>query len=57
MCRKGGLPAAGRGISIKTKAPAGAPVGNGTFILLTLGMAYAVRKSFIVLTPSISEKA
>ena len=27
-------------------APAGAPVGNGTFILLTLAAAYAVRRRY-----------
>jgi len=29
-------------------APAGAPVGNGTFILLTLAAAYALRKVYEV---------
>jgi len=29
-----------------TNAPVGAPVGNGTFILLTLAMAYAGRKVY-----------
>lgn len=28
--------------------PIGAPVGNGTFILLTLAVAYAARKAYVV---------
>ena len=29
-------------------APAGAPIGNGTFILLTLAAAYAGRKVYVM---------
>jgi hypothetical protein len=31
-------------------APAGAPIGNGTFILITLAAAYALRKGYEVRT-------
>ena len=35
--------------------PAGAPVGNGTFILLTLAAAYAGRKVYVIRTASQAE--
>jgi hypothetical protein len=42
----GGNPGTG-GTTVGGTPPAGAPIGNGTFILLTLAAAYAGRKVYI----------
>ena len=36
------------GTPVNGGPPAGAPVGNGTFILLTLAVAYAGRKVYVM---------
>ena len=38
----------GSGTEVGGGPPAGAPVGNGTFILLTLAVAYAGRKVYVM---------
>ena len=38
----------GTGTEVGGGPPAGAPVGNGTFILLTLAVAYAGRKVYVM---------
>ena len=43
----GGDPTNG-GTPVGGGPPAGAPVGNGTFILLTLAVAYAGRKVYVM---------
>ena len=43
----GGNPT-GTGTPVNGSPPAGAPVGNGTFILLTLAVAYAGRKVYVM---------
>jgi hypothetical protein len=38
----------GSGTEVGGTPPAGAPIGNGTLILLTLAMAYAGRKVYVM---------
>ena len=38
------------GKEVGTGGPEGAPIGNGTFILLTLAMAYVGRKVYVMRT-------
>jgi hypothetical protein len=42
----GAKPTPGDGHTAVGDTPAGAPIGNGTFILLTLAAAYAIRKVY-----------
>ena len=41
-------PSAGHGNAGNTPAGGGAPIGNGTYILLTLAAAYALRKVYVL---------